>query len=1451
QATDSGVGSDGQSEPGGLVLSKQTEAMGKTTKTMERLPLLVSKQVDAAADAADKGLHRRCGGGCWRLPGNDRVKGMILVAMSAFTFSLLSTLIKFESRSMSSMETVFWRSSVALVLNLMAVRAAGVSLHVPKKHRMALLSRCAFGSCSMSMSFYAMQQMVLADASVLIFTSPIITFFLVRSTQPCAVDNFIQPHSFSLGAAVLGERIDPASLGCALFSFVGVICVVRPTFLFGEDDLIAGSNASAFAVACALLGAATQAVVYVSMRHLKQLHFMVVIHYFLTAATLLSALSLAIVQREFVIPLSLGFWLAMLGTGFLGFVGQLCLTRGFQLENAGPASVMRYLDIVFVFIWDTVLLRERINVWSVAGAIIITGCAGVCDECLSILGPGQSTVSWMTVTTFQQQTHARTTMHRSAFEISPLLPDKHHNDGELDVSLLSRLARSWCGQRHWQVDRRVEGMGLVAISALTFSLLSTLVKFEARVLPSMETVFWRPIVALALNMVAVRMSGETLYVAPQHRVALFWRCVFGATSMSLCYYAMQQLVLADASVLIFTCPIMTFFLVALVLGEKIDPTNRSCAVLSFVGVVCVVRPIAIFGIQSDTADTAASTFAVMCAILGAVTQAAVYVCMRHLRQVHFLVVIHYFLVAGCVLSGLSLLFVDQRFLIPTSWTMWLAMVGTGFLGFIAQICLTRGFQLEKAGPASVMRYLDIVFVFLWDTVLLGERINAWSTVGAVPTRCAELSESIQYTPSPSWFWQGWLDSLTHAGSGKRRRARTDPDAPKPYKNPYIHFSTEKRRELSEQRPDWTVQQVSSEIGRLWKSMAAGDKKPWVELAQFDKARFQTELDQYLAQRPKHESQDAAIRRVHIPHARKKGKYEPKPPDTAYICFSKAKRRELVMNHPEMPAQTVSREVGRLWKALTHDERQLWDEVAAADRIRYERELAEFEQPAKLLKLDNKMPGVTPIKDPYAPKAPKTAFQLFMAHNRESFALLNMSINEFRVEMSQLWKRMTERDKKPWQEMAKQDKLRYDTEMANYKPPAYLSSNAAKAQRRLEELKRAAREDPDAPRLPQTAYNFFAEMKRKEIEFQMPHLKYGEVIRMVGEAWKELGPHDRLPFARKAEKDVVRFEMEMEEYQSSRLHLLSSSASALVNVTATTQTGTTDQTTAEGGDAQAAAGKKKKTDKRRKKDPRKEVEKPKKAQSAYNLFYNSRRGEVQETYQMTHNQVSALMGRMWRQMSEEDRQPYYRMAEEDKVRYEVEKKEYDAKIQTIDDQEQHDRLAEMQITASAGFRYFQAAKLRENAEMPLETILEIWKSLSEPHQNLWEELAADHLHDVEEETERQRQEEEVRRRQEEEERRKEEQEMAKIVQLPGFRYFVETKKSDREQLPMNQLVRIWQLMSEPHRQLWEELASEHLVGSAPEPEDSVAQQQEASRRAVADLDALCGFPTTGNPVNAFV
>lgn len=72
------------------------------------------------------------------------------------------------------------------------------------------------------------------------------------------------------------------------------------------------------------------------------------------------------------VPATPQLWAVIAACGATTFLGQLFLTKGLQLEKAGVASAMRYLDVVFVFTWDALLLHERISRWSVLGAAIIS-----------------------------------------------------------------------------------------------------------------------------------------------------------------------------------------------------------------------------------------------------------------------------------------------------------------------------------------------------------------------------------------------------------------------------------------------------------------------------------------------------------------------------------------------------------------------------------------------------------------------------------------------------------------------------------------------------------------------------------------------------------------------------------------------------------------------------------------------------------------------------------------------------------------------------------------------------------------------------------------------------------------------------------------------------------------------------------------------------------------------
>lgn len=76
--------------------------------------------------------------------------------------------------------------------------------------------------------------------------------------------------------------------------------------------------------------------------------------------------------------------------------------------------------------------------------------------------------------------------------------------------------------------------------------------------------------------------------------------------------------------------------------------------------------------------------------------------------------------------------------------------------------------------------------------------------------------------------------------------------------------------------------------------------------------------------------------------------------------------------------------------------------------------------------------------------------------------------------------------------------------------------------------------------------------------------------------------------------------------------------------------------------------------KKRRDPRH----PKRPLSGYILFCNSQRSKIRVDYpELKMTELSSKMGQLWKELSEEDRQPYTKAFLQDKDRYEAEMEEY--------------------------------------------------------------------------------------------------------------------------------------------------------------------------------------------------
>lgn len=271
--------------------------------------------------------------------------GMRSMALGAFYFSLMSLFVKLVGQAIPNQQVVLVRGVLTLFFTWILLRRQGVA-PLGERH-LILLLRGVLGYTALSCFYFALVRLPLAEATVLQYTNPL--------------------WAALLGSLLLAERIRRREVGLVLASMFGVVLIARPAFLFGTA---ATSAVTGSAVAIGLLGAALSGAAYVTVRELARSEDPLVIVFYFPLVTVPAALLGTI--NSFVVP-TLREWILLLGVGIASQMGQIHITHGLQVESAGRATAMGYLQVVFAALWGLLLFAEIPDLWTIAGSIIILG----------------------------------------------------------------------------------------------------------------------------------------------------------------------------------------------------------------------------------------------------------------------------------------------------------------------------------------------------------------------------------------------------------------------------------------------------------------------------------------------------------------------------------------------------------------------------------------------------------------------------------------------------------------------------------------------------------------------------------------------------------------------------------------------------------------------------------------------------------------------------------------------------------------------------------------------------------------------------------------------------------------------------------------------------------------------------------------------------------------------
>ena len=169
---------------------------------------------------------------------SNKVKGIMCIISSAFCFALMNMFVRMAG-DLPSIQKSFFRNFIALIIAFIVLIRTDEKFKFNKKNLPELLLRSIFGTMGILCNFYAIDHLVLSDASMLNKLSP---FFAVICSY-----------------FVLKEKVKPFQALAVIVAFIGALFIIKPQSISASLPSFVG-----------MLGGFGAGVAYTMVRKLSQ-----------------------------------------------------------------------------------------------------------------------------------------------------------------------------------------------------------------------------------------------------------------------------------------------------------------------------------------------------------------------------------------------------------------------------------------------------------------------------------------------------------------------------------------------------------------------------------------------------------------------------------------------------------------------------------------------------------------------------------------------------------------------------------------------------------------------------------------------------------------------------------------------------------------------------------------------------------------------------------------------------------------------------------------------------------------------------------------------------------------------------------------------------------------------------------------------------------------------------
>jgi hypothetical protein len=307
--------------------------------------------------------------------------------------------------------------------------------------------------------------------------------------------------------------------------------------------------------------------------------------------------------------------------------------------------------------------------------------------------------------------------------------------------------------------------------------------------------------------------------------------------------------------------------------------------------------------------------------------------------------------------------------------------------------------------------------FVEITKDIAERWGKLSATQLKPFQASAAQDKVRYEKEVTEFRANHPDEPLTI---KKKKRVAKLKGPKKARSAYVFYTTERRSDVQAKNPKLEFGDVTKHIAEEWNKMSDNQKAKYEVQAKADKIRFEAENDEFNSAHP-----EVKKRKL------KAKKSQPKKARSAYLFYTMEKRTDFKNANPDKSFGDLTKLVADDWSKISAAQKKKFEKLADEDRKRYEQEMSNYVRPTDD-ELDAQIAAEPKKKaKKEGPKRPRSAYLFYTTSERPKFQKDHpeLKFGDITREIAVGWKGLTDKAKGKFDEMAKNDQVRYQREMA--------------------------------------------------------------------------------------------------------------------------------------------------------------------------------------------------------------------------------------------------------------------------------------------------------------------------------------------------------------------------------------------------------------------------------------